>query len=36
LMQKPVRVAELRSAIRACVPHGRIREAGALRGNTGG
>jgi hypothetical protein len=36
LMQKPVRVAALRSAIRACVPLGRIREADNVHGSADG
>ena len=36
LMQKPVRVAALRSAIRACVPPDRVSEASSQRSNTRG
>jgi CheY-like chemotaxis protein len=36
LMQKPVRVAALRSAIHACVPQGRIRDTGTARSDTAG
>jgi CheY-like chemotaxis protein len=36
LMQKPVRVAALRSAVRACVPHHRPNAIGSQRSNMGG